>query len=110
MVIVPLVEPVLTVIAASAAFEFAIVPVNEICVLPPVKLYPKPAVRPVVVGRAKVVPDGGSTKPTDTFKVSPALKFERTKFPGSWPAVFKEKLGAGGAVIVAVATAFAEPS
>ena len=35
---VPFVAPVLTVIAAKAAFAFAIVPVNEICVLPPVKL------------------------------------------------------------------------
>jgi hypothetical protein len=74
-----------------------------------VKLYPKPAVRPVVTGRAKVVPAGGLTNPTETFNVSLALKSDKTKSPGSWFAVLKEKLGGGGAVIVAPPTASAPP-
>jgi hypothetical protein len=104
-VIVPFVAPVATVIAARAVFEFAIVPVHEICVLPPTKLYPYAAVKPVVVGRLKVVPAGGLTNPTETSRVALEPKPANTKSPGSWPDVLSASVGAAGAVTDVAANA-----
>ena len=93
MVISPVVLPVPTVIAAKAVFALAWEPVKEIWVFPPVKLYPVEAVSPVVVGKEKVVPEGGSTKPIDTSNVAELEKPAITKSPGSWPEVLREKVG-----------------
>jgi hypothetical protein len=98
-------DPVDTVIAANAEFAFAIEPVKEIWVFPPVKLYPYPAVKPVTLGRANVTPDGGLTKPIDTFSVAEELNPLMTKSPGSCPLVLRAKVGAEGAVMVGASAA-----
>jgi hypothetical protein len=60
-------------------------------------------VRPVVVGKTKLTPVGGSTKSTETKSVSLTPKLAMTKSPGSWPAAFFEKVVGDGAVTVGVA-------
>ena len=95
--------PVETNMAARAPFEFNWLPVKEIWVFPPVKLYPYDGVSPVVVGSEKVVPEGGDTKPIETSSVAEASKPEITKLPGSWLLVLSENVGWVGAVTVPVA-------
>ena len=57
----------------------------------------------VVIGRVKLVPVGGSTKPTETNSVSSVPKLEMTKLPGSWPAKFFTNEVGGGEVTDGVA-------
>jgi hypothetical protein len=105
MVMFPAVDPVETVMAAKAEFAFAIEPVKEIWVFPPVKLYPNPGVKPATLGIANVTPEGGFTNPIETFRVAEELNPLITKSPGSWPLVLNAKVGAEGAVIVGVSAA-----
>jgi hypothetical protein len=67
------------------------------------KSYPYPAVKPVVVGRTKLVPVGGFTRPTDTKSDAAGLKLAMMKSPGSCPEVFLMKKVGDGAVIEGVA-------
>ena len=55
------------------------------------------------MGKTKLVPVGGSTKPTETNSESSAPKLAMTKSPGSWPAAFLEKVIGDGAMTVGVA-------